>query len=49
LRGRKSAERPKILRTTEVLCCLFGSGLSGLGFNHDVHQFLISPPYLNET
>jgi len=31
LRGRKSAERPKILRTTEVLCCLFGSGSSGLG------------------
>ena len=31
LQGRKSAERPKILRTTEVLFCLFGSGSSGLG------------------
>ena len=31
MQGRKSVERPKILRITEVRLCLFGSGSSGLG------------------
>jgi hypothetical protein len=31
LQGRKSVERPFILRMAEVVFCLFGSGSSGLG------------------
>ena len=38
MQGRKSAERPIFLRTTEDFGYLFGSGSSGLGRDHVLRQ-----------